>query len=295
MTTNFWDRFPSKLKSPIEAPDPLRGALLQAFKPDDSVQLMIFGPASKTPGRRSAATVLAILDSEWIFASAGAETDMPVVTRCRFSDTLMATFTTILLCGRLEIDFAAEGGAQHVLMEFNTVMDHLYRQALQLLLDGVDGTSPTPAVDDQHSRDLLKPLMLRLQNAVGQAVPRGQSVQALVHWPAVFNDRRGLFRRELSPAAALVLTNREIILVSDEKAGTWFQPDKIDKYGSIATYIPLSRLRCFGTSVHDRLDTLDLDVGVEHGYAKVKVEFPRGLESELLAFVEQARHQPTND
>lgn len=294
MIINFYERFPRQLNSPKELPEPLRAALLRALAPDDSLRLLIFGPAGKILDHNHAATVLALLDSEWLWVGCEKETSVPEVVRCSYADLLLVTFTAVLLRGRLEMDYASKGRAHHVRMEFNTVMDHLYRQALQHVLDGMDAVNTTPGAEKQHPDGKLHSLPLRLQSVVRHSIPEKQVLRSLVYWPATYNRRRGLLRRELSPAAALLLTNREILLVSEEKAWTRWHPEKVEKYGGTATHCPLSRLQHARISVHEPLDTLDLTIGNAKGVEKVKIEFPRGREDELREFIRQTEQSPAN-
>jgi hypothetical protein len=255
---------------------------------------LIFGPAGKILDHSHAATALALLDSDWLFVSCDEETSVPEAVRCSYADTLLVTFTTVLLRGRMEMDYAAEGRAHHVRMEFNTVMDHLYRLALQQVLDGMDAVKIASGAAEKNDDQKLQSLPLRLQSVVRHSIPEGQVMRSLVYWPATYNQRHGLLRRELSPAAALLLTNREILLVSEEKAWTRWHPEKVEKYGGTATHCPLSRLQHTGISAHEPLDTLDLTIGTAKGVEKVKIEFPRGREDELREFVRRAEQSPAN-
>ena len=58
-------------------------------------------------------------------------------------------------------------------------------------------------------------------------MPKGRRLLFATHWPALI----GGFRRELAPAAALALTERELILVSDEKAPVGFHGEKLPNTG----------------------------------------------------------------
>lgn len=89
MTINFHERFPRQLTSPEELPEPLRAVLIEALAPDDSLRLLIFGPAGKILDHSHAATVLVLLDFEWLWASCDEETSVP---RCWRSATGLSNF-----------------------------------------------------------------------------------------------------------------------------------------------------------------------------------------------------------
>jgi hypothetical protein len=65
----LWDRFASKLNSVDEAPEPLCSAMRAVVKPGDAIRLLILGPAFTSLGKSSIATLLAVLDGEWIVVS----------------------------------------------------------------------------------------------------------------------------------------------------------------------------------------------------------------------------------
>ena len=290
MKKDFWDRFASKLKSVDEAPEPLRSAMRAALKPNESIRLLVFSPANKTFDKCSPATLLAVLDHEWTVVS-GLEEIPSQVARAEFAGTLFVELTNILLYGRLKIDFVSEGGTQSVAVEFNTVMDRLYQEAVQLLLDGMDGVSAASPIEDRQAGSLLCSLSLKFRNAVIEFRPASQQALAVLHWPALLGGRRRWFQRELSPEAIMVLTGRELLFISEEKTGSWMRIGRVNKYGSIATYCPLSRLTRFQINERGPSATLQLELRARQGGAKVEVPFPAGQREEVSAFMERALPQ----
>ena len=91
-----------------------------------------------------------------------------------------------------------------------------------------------------------------------------------IHWLAV----HGRFARELAPAAALLLTDRAVLLVSEERATWWTRFGNRTKYGDITTYLPLRRLRGFSVSQQERFHILRLQVGATRGQQTLEVPFP---------------------
>jgi len=165
--------------------------------------------------------------------------------------------TDILLCGALRIAFVADGGAQSVAIEFNTVMQRNCDEAVQLVLDGLDGVEAPPAVAPAEWEPLLGPLPLKFRNAFLKFTPHGERLLALVQWPAVFGTRRRWFPHELAPEAALALTDRELLLVSEEKTWSWLRIGCPNKYGNIVTHCPLSRLEGYHLNESAALATFD--------------------------------------
>lgn len=92
----LWDRFASKLNSVDEAPEPLCGAMQAALKPGDAIRLLILGPVFTSLGKNTTATLLAVLDQEWIVVS-GLKPSQLRVDRATFADTLLTELTIVLL------------------------------------------------------------------------------------------------------------------------------------------------------------------------------------------------------
>lgn len=292
MKRDFWDRFASKLKSLEEAPEPLRGAVAAAIKSEDAVRLLVFGPAYKGGGQRLPASLLAVLDAEWVLAT-GTDTTEPTVARARFADTLLVEMTNILLYGKLRLDFAAHGRAQSVAIHFNTVMEGLFQEVVQRVLNGMDGVESVEPFDSRELYPALESLPLKFCNAVLEFIPMGQRVLDLVHWPAVLGRKLKILRHELAPEAMLALTERELLFISEEKTWSWIRPGRVQKYGSVVTHCPLSRIADIQLSEHDQLDTLDVEVRVRAGGEKLKIDFPREQKAKVSAFLEELMKQQT--
>jgi hypothetical protein len=291
MKRGLWERFAAKLKTVDDVPEPLYGAARAALKLDDKIRLLIFGPAQKVLGKISAASLLIILDEEWIVVT-GTDEIKTEVFRCTFADTLMVEITNILLHGKLRIDFASEGRAHSIAIQFNTVMEGLYQEAVQFLLNGMDNVSEVSPCDSKELYAALNSLPLKFCNAVVEFMPMGQRVLGLVHWPAVLGRKMKIFRRELLPEAVLVLTERELLFISEEKTWSWTRPDRVQKYGSVVTHCPLSRVGAVELSEHDSLDTMDVEIRANEAGEKLKIDFPREQKAKVSAFMELAlKHQ----
>ena len=287
MKRKLWERFAAKLKTVDETPEPLYSAALTVIKPDDKPRLMAFGPAQNVLGNNLPATLLVILDEKWIVVT-GAEKIKTGVYSCTFADTLLVEITRILPHGKLRIDFVSKCRAQSIAIEFNTVMEGLYQEAVQFLLNGMDNVSEIVPCDSRKLYAALDSLPLKFCNAVVEFIPMGQRVLGLVHWPAVLGRKLKIFRRELSPEAVLVLTERELLFISEEKAWSWIRPDRVQKYGSIVTHCPLSRVEAVELSEHESLDTIDVEIRANEAGEKLKIDFPREQKAKVSAFIELA-------
>jgi hypothetical protein len=121
--------------------------------------------------------------------------------------------------------------------------------------------------------------------------PMGQRALAAVHWPAILGQRRLWFQPELAPQAALAVTDRELLLVSEEKAWRRMRPGQTPKYGSIVTHCPFSRIEILQLGEHDDIDTVDVVLRVPRGTEKLKIPFPRERKREVQALIDQASGQ----
>jgi hypothetical protein len=107
---------------------------------------------------------------------------------------------------------------------------------------------------------------------------------AATQWPAIL----GGFRRELAPAGALLVTERELVLIAEEKAPDWYYGEWA-KYGGIITYFPLARLADFHVGQQDRFGVLALEVHASHGGERLEILFPFDHERAVSKTMEQTR------
>ena len=265
-------RFPTKLDSVSDAPEPLRSAVAENCPSPKSVRLLVHAPAFSAD-EGSPATVLAVTDSCWLVASENEEGGASV-EKSNFSDTLFLELTSRLLSGRLRICFATVGTSYPAAIMFDTVGEELYREAIDLMLDGIDQTvaPSTENVGDAVSIPETWPLKFRTE--AERYRPKGQRLLAATHWPAIFDG----FERELAPAGALLVTERELVLISEENASPRQHSGDLHEFGGIITYFPLVRLADFHVSHHERFGVLALEVHATHGGEKLEIIFPSDRE-----------------
>ncbi len=273
------DRFASKALSVEETPEPFRSAMLGQLLPGEPLRLLVFGPASTNMDVRTPATMLGVTDRRWVLLSddkGGIHS-----AECNFTDTLLVEVTSILLYGKLKIDFVANGELQTSMVEFNVVNEELYREVTDLLLSGIEGT-PAALTESENewkkSARQLEGWPLKFYNAMTDYLPTGGPLLAAVHWPAVV----GGFRRELAPAAALAVTDRELLLISEEKTASWERArDRHDKLGCIATYFPRVRLATFHIDHQEHFSILELEMHASHGAERLKILMPSEQEQAM--------------
>jgi hypothetical protein len=284
MSFALWDRtgFATKLNAIEQAPEPLRGALTRTLRLNDSVRCLIFGPIQKVIGKVSPASLLAILNDEWVVIICG-EDGQPKVYRCDFTATLFAELTESLLYGRLRLAFVERDHVQAVEVHFNTVMDWLYREALELLLRGLDGGRERGSGGGNRV-GAVEVLPLKFRNGIRRYLPAGDDVLEFVHWPAAFERRWYLFWRERSPEGVLLLTKTQLLLISEEKAW-WLGRTGTAKYGYVVTYWPLSRVASVQVTNHEASAALDVTLSANQFCAGFKIDFPDERRAAVEGFV----------
>jgi hypothetical protein len=281
---NIDTRFTTKLGSISDVPEPFFGALQENLpSPQEPIRLLIHTPSFKTSVEMRPATLLAVTDKGWLLASK-AEGGGVSVERCGFSDTLFLEFTSILLLGQLKIDFASGGTSHSAALRFDTVDEKNYREAIDVVLAGIAQTGGPNDYKGDEDASAFKDWPVEFQNDAKEYRPAGQRLLSATYWPAVI----GGFRRELAPAGALLVTERELVLIADQKAPTELPEADLQKFGRIVTYFPTVRLAGFHISNHPRVGVLALEVHARHGGEKLEIMFPSDHERAISEVMNEA-------
>jgi hypothetical protein len=282
-------RFPTKLNTVSDAPEPLRSALAESLPSGEPVRLLVHAPAFATEEEKSPATVLAVTNNGWLVASE-TEGGSAAVEKSDFSDTLFLELKSILLSGQLRISFAAVDKSHFVTIKFETVEDHYYREAIDLILAGIDPALSGVAEKDRSEASMFEGWPMKVRNEAQRYWPRGQRFLAAIQWPAVFGGPQ----EELAPAGALLITERELVVITEEKefaaesraeAPSALEPKEI--FGGIVTFVPRVRLRDFHVSHQENFGVLALQVHATHGGEKLEVNFPPDKEKAVSKAMEQ--------
>jgi hypothetical protein len=282
-------RFPTKLNTVSDAPEPLRSALAESLPSGEPVRLLVHAPAFATEEEKSPATVLAVRNNGWLVASE-TEGGSAAVEKSDFSDTLFLELKSILLSGQLRISFAAQDKSHFVTIKFETVEDEYYREAIDLILAGIDPALTGVAKKDPNEASMFEGWPMKVRNEAQRYWPRGQQFLAAIQWPAVFGGPQG----ELAPAGALLITERELVVISEEKefaaesraeAPSALEPKEI--FGGIVTFVPRVRLKDFRVSHPESFGVLALQLRATHGGEKLEVMFPSDNEKAISQAMDQ--------
>jgi hypothetical protein len=281
---NVDTRFPTKLDAIQDAPEALRKALLESFPSQEPARFLVHSPLFATADEKSPATILAVTSAGWLLASA-TEAGGVSIQKSNFRDTLFVELTSILLWGQLKIHFITAGKSSIAVLRFDTVGEELYRDAIDLIFEGIEQTL-APSVEVESDRDstlIFKSWPIHFRNEAKRYQPKGQRLLAATQWPAVI----GGFRRELSPACALLVTAREFVLIAEEKASPRQHAGDLHHFGGIITYIPIAQLKDFQLSQHERFDVLAFQVHAMDGGEELEIIFPSDHERAVSEIMKQ--------
>jgi hypothetical protein len=284
------EQFATCTKSLEDVPAPLLEALSKHIRENEAVTDLIFSPAFRAGRFSILASLLCITDNRWLVLLLESDGSITVDT-ASYETTLLLELTIILLYGQLKIDFVCDGQVRSTAFQFNTVMKRTYCEALQNILDEIDHNLEHPAESNWGTSEILRQWPLKFRNVSIIYAPRSSRLLDGVQW----NDIYGGFHRQLAPAAALLLTNRHIIVIAEEKPSGWFQFRARPQYGEIITYFPLDRLASFRISEHARFDTLEI-VGHEgHGSERFEIMFPHDQAKAVTRLMKEASFAGVNN
>jgi len=275
-------RFPTKLQNVSDAPESFRTALTDNISSGELIRFLVHAPAFSTGTQHSPATVLAITGQGWLVASEN-EGGGISVEKATFDETLFVETASILISGRLTIHFATVGTSYSATMKFDMVEVDYYLEAMRLILDGIDRKSSAARGTIPDSASMTEDWPWKFRADVQRYRPPGQSILAAVQWPPV----NAAFQRVLSPAGALLVTDRELVLISEGNASPFDS-------GASITYFPVVRLADFHVGHHGRFGFLALQVHAAHGGEKLEIMFPPGCEQAVSRGMEQVLVRANN-
>jgi hypothetical protein len=274
---------PTRLNAIAEAPEPLRSTVAENIPSENSIRLLVHAPAFSTATEKTPATVLAVTNEGWLVATE-TEEGAATVEMSNFSETLFFDLTSMLLFGQLKIHFATVGTAYSTAVRFDTVGEEYYLEAIDIMLRAIDPTKENRAEEDWDSSAKLEAWPTTFRAEAERYRPKGQRLLAAIHWPAV----AGGFQRELAPASSLLVTEREVVVISEEKISPRQHVGDVHKFGGIITFFPGARLADFHVSHHERSGVLALQVHAKHGGEKLEIMFPSDYETIVRTAMEKA-------
>lgn len=278
-------RFPTKLDTVADVPEPFSSALKESLPSGERIRLLVHAPAFVTEEQKSPATVLAVTDDGWLVASE-TEEGGGTLEKSDFNDTLFLELTSIFLFGQLRIGFAAVSTSYSATMKFDTVEDELYREAIDLILAGIDPALAAAGEKDPGTASMLEGWPMKIRNEAERFSPKGQRLLGAVQWPAVF----GAQKNQLAPHGALLIAERELVAISEEKEPSpeaFASKGPMEEFGGIFTFVPRVRITDFHVSHQEGIDVLALELQAAHGGQRLEFMFASEEEMAVRKAMEQ--------
>jgi hypothetical protein len=263
------EQFAACAKRITELSSPFREALTERVSETEDLKYLIFSPAFGTAKFRTLASVLCVTDRRWLIVLCE-DDGSTAVAECSYGSTLLVELTLILLYGQLKFHFVQDSEAKSTALHFNTVMQDMYSDAIQYVLDAIDGQEKVAISARRGGSAIFGGWPLKFRNFSIIYLPKKSQLSDGVCWKEI----RGGFGRELAPAAAVLVTNRHIIVIAEEKTSRWFQFRHRAKYGATITYFPVNRLAEFRIEAHPRFCILELYGYEGHGGERLDIIFP---------------------
>jgi hypothetical protein len=314
--------FPTKLDTVSDTPEPLRSVLVESLPAGEAVRLLVHSPSFPTGDEKSPATVLAVANRGWVVASE-TQDGGATLEKSEFSEILFLELRSILLLGQLRISFAASDSPSSTTIKFEGVGDEFYQEAIELILAGIDPAPGTVTENERNEASMFEHWPMKFRNEARRYWPRGQRLLAALRWPAVYGESK----QELAPAGALLITERELVLISDERkssAEASFEdeskerplqeeaspsrtapettlvpviekaeidpgelPGDVYEFGEIITFVPHVRLAEVQVSRQDHFGVLALEVRAGHAREKLEILFPSDHQKEVSQAMEK--------
>jgi hypothetical protein len=280
------EEFPARVERLEDLSVPFREALSKRVLEGEPIIDLMFSPAFRAGKFSSLASALCTTETRW-FVVLSQEDGSITVETASYESTLLLELTIILLYGQLKIDFVIDGQVRSTAVQFNTVMKDEYFEILQSILDRIDNNiDKTPS--SWGASDILRQWPIKFRNVSNIYAPRNSRLIDGIQWSDIY----GGFHRQLAPAAALLLSDRHIVVIAEEKPNGWFQFREPSHYGETITYFPLDRLAGFRINEHSRFDILEI-VGHEgHGSEKLEVILPRDQKEGVTRLMKEASFAP---
>ena len=236
--------FPYKGKTLDDLPASLRQLAEPALGPKESINSIFVAPAQWFAGR-SWFGGRYVPDQALLFTPGGVlHVQAPVprgqearVTYLRGDDLLYAQLSLLLLYGRLELAGQVSGALARVVVEFNTVSDFLLRPPLREFLRATWGQTETEKLNKKVTARVMDELerlpSLKFKNGLRiHGLQPAECLLGFVFQPGLWTPWWRFFWRQVSATTLLALTDRQLIILEEERNG------QRTAYGWIVTFCP---------------------------------------------------------
>lgn len=207
----------------------------------------------------------------------------------KLADILHVQFRTVLLESSLKITgYNSKNESVTVILRFNTVSDFLFKKIVKRirLYSFSENVSDETALFDEFRSENYKfanfaQHCLLPGEKVTQLIWQSELLKSLFRFPLIF---RHFFRRRVFPNHVLMLTDQELILISEDNHHT-----HDDRYGGIWEYIKLAKIRSISLDL-DQDDILTLSVSLPNDQ-QIESRYLQTLQPELQTLVNNFKKQ----
>jgi hypothetical protein len=255
-----------------EVPAAYRDWLTPLLRGREAFPYVVLTPTYEGYFRRETEKLVCMLDGTLHIVERARDRVIP--TSYRLDEISTMEVGLILLRGWLTVrGLAVSGLASSTTIRFNTVTERLFAPFFNEFRTGA--RPPTGAsLDAQRAKfEVLIERNYKFMNYSRGSILPGEEVRCYVLQPEIREQLLRLFGRSLSrcisPTHIAILTDRELIAISEESGSLW-QSFGTVKYGGIWQYIP--RTRITAASIASRDD----------GLLALSIQLPRNDTMEML-------------
>ena len=268
-----------------EIPAAYRDWLTPLLRGRESFPYIVLTPTYEGYFRRENEKLVCMLDDTLHIVERARDRLIPA--SYRLDDISAIEVGSILLRGWLTVrGLAGSGLASSTSIRFNTVTARLFAPFLNEFRSGF---CPSSGVSLDAERAKFKELLDRnfkfMNYARGSILP-GEEVLCYVLQPEIREQLLRLFSRSfsrgISPTHIIILTDRELIAISEESGSLW-QSFSTAKYGGIWQYVPLPRITAASIVTRDD-GLLTLSIQLPHA-DRLELLFSPSSRSELESLV----------
>jgi hypothetical protein len=274
---------PYPVEKIAELPDSLQRAILGSpWAAEEQVTSIFFVPPQTfyggRTGPRDVPEQALLFTSQGVLHVQASTSGEPARTAyLRGADLVYVHLSLLLLYGRLELVGEADGSLARVVVEYNTVGHDFLQPALHQLLR-MAWEQPYGSLDEDPTVALLGQLekqSLKFRNGLRHyGLQAGERLMGFVFQPGITRRYWGFFHRQVMPAALLALTNRQVIIVEEER-----KKQAQHAYGWLLTYCP--RACVAGFEAQPREAWQDVRVRLARGGAMAERQVTLGNEAAL--------------
>ncbi len=214
------------VENPTELAECFQQPIRQLLKPEEPTRLILVVPrhsqTRQKNWRYAPEQVLVFTSQRVLHIQKGLKANQPPIAICMQAvDVLCVHHSLLLLYGCLELIGIVNGRMVRIMVEYNTGDQALLQPVLLQFLQVACGPSPIIQSGVEPAEILLKDLndqSFKFESGLRLfALQPGERLLGFVFQPRIVQRRRYWFSRPIAPATLLALTDRDVILVTEDK------------------------------------------------------------------------------